>query len=391
MAQALKLDTKPKLARFGRAQLAADIAPVADMPKGKPGVINGVSIITKGEALGHCAWIDDVMLSQVLDATNAAPRGIKSRFTHPGMCSDGLGKHLGRVINAQLSGDSVTGDLQFAKSAYTSPEGNLAQYVTDLVNEDPAAAGLSIAFDRDYKAEVEFALANGATMAENDDGYPYLDMSGFKSPDELNVNNYPHVRLSQLRAVDVVDEPAANPNGMFDSNPIARDADKALAYMLGLSKDKPAEVLFGVHIDRASEFFTRFLTTRKLKIVNAEFNEDSSVKTDDQLPVPVGGGKDAPLTRDEFTAELGKYVAKFGAVNGAQWFGEGKTFEQALELHIEALSKDKEALSAQVAELTGKLSAVSIGTEPLAIAGLSAERPLPKTISEAKALASKTK
>ncbi len=386
-----KLNTKSKLSRFGRAQLT-EAMPVVDVPQGKPGVIKNVSVISKGEALGHFAWIDDEMLSQVNAAFASAPKGIKSRFTHPGMCSDGLGKHLGRVTNAQLTGSSVTGDLNFAKSAYASPDGNLAQYVTDLVNDDPQAAGLSISFERDYKAEMEFALTNGAMIVDGEDG-PELDMSGFKSPDEANVNNYPHVRLAELRAVDVVDEPAANPNGMFDSNPVARDADKAMAFMLGLSKDKPAEVLFGVNVDRASEFVTRFLANRKLKIVDAEFTAEKmeGAKPDVQLPILEVVSKDAPPSLDSFKAELGKYVAKFGAENGTKWFSDGKTFEQALELHIEILGKDKDTLAAQVKDLTERLSAVSVGTEPLPIAGLSAEKKLPTSISEAISLSSKTK
>ncbi|AMV16591.1 hypothetical protein [Planctomyces sp. SH-PL14] len=47
------------------------------------GLIEGVSLITEGEALGHEAWIDSVFAQQVADALNASEKGVKSRFTIP--------------------------------------------------------------------------------------------------------------------------------------------------------------------------------------------------------------------------------------------------------------------------------------------------------------------
>src|SRR4051794_20449658 len=75
------------------------------------GLIRGVSVITKGEALGHGLWIDDTALEQVASAINSQQFGIKSRFTHPSMSGDGLGKMTGRVMGpAEVDGDQVFAD-----------------------------------------------------------------------------------------------------------------------------------------------------------------------------------------------------------------------------------------------------------------------------------------
>lgn len=343
----IDLTTAPKGTRFARAA-KPDKAPTLQEKKGMfgAGLIEGVSVITVGEALGHDLWIDAEFLNQTAKAIQAAgDRGVKSRFTHPGMSSDGLGKHLGRINNARVEGNQVIGDLHFSDSAHKTPDGDLAEYVNSLVSEDPNAAGLSIVFMRDRNAESQFMLANGAEL----DG-SWLDTSGFKSPDPNNKDNYPHARLAELRAADLVDEPAANPDGMFDSMPIAREADKALAFALGLSEEKPTAELFGVDVDRASAFVGRFLSSRGLSIVT---KQPESQK-------PQAEGQSQP-TREQFTAELSKFTTKFGAENGVKWFNEGKTYEQGLELHGEALAVQLKAANDKAAELQSKFDSLELG------------------------------
>ena len=72
------------------------------------GVIRGTSVITIGEALGHDLWVDQTFLEQVAHAINeTGDRGLKSRFTHPGVSGDALGTYLGRHRDAENVGDSV--------------------------------------------------------------------------------------------------------------------------------------------------------------------------------------------------------------------------------------------------------------------------------------------
>ena len=389
----LKLDTKPKFERFERAS-TSDAKPKVEAKGGmfNAGILRDVVVLSRGEALGHDLWIDSVMLSDTMNWLNAQPKGIKSRFTHPGMSSDGLGKMLGRIHDARMRGDSVIADLSFTESSHDTPDGDLANYVTLLVTEDPEAAGLSIVFDRDRLAEQRFLMDNGATIEEDDDwGGSYIDTSEWKSPDPDNVEGYPHARLKELRAADVVDEPASNPDGMFSTTPVVRDADQFLAFALGLSNEKPADQIFGVSIDRASEFMTRFLSTRGLSIVSTTTTTADPVDQADDASNPPAtppvAKPDEPTTpptievvneqlssRAAFNAELSKFTAKFGAENGTQWFTQGKTFEEALSLHCDALNAANEELGAKLKDTQERLSQVSVGVkEPFATAGLSAE------------------
>ncbi|MGN6543774.1 MAG: hypothetical protein ACTHK7_01910 [Aureliella sp.] len=345
MTKRIDLKTKPRMLRTGRAK--SDSKPAVDMTGGMfgAGIIRDVSVITTGEALGHELWIDQEFLQQTASAIQAAgDRGVKSRFTHPGMSSDGLGRHLGRINNARVEGNQVKGDLHFATSAHSTPDGDLAEYVASLVSEDATAAGLSIVFMRDRNAESQFMLANGAKF----DGR-YLDASGYKSPDPANTDNYPHARLGELRAADLVDEPAANPDGMFDSMPIAREADKALAYALGLTSEKPSAEMFGVNSERAAAFVTRFLSTRGLEVTTKQSAETT---TD---PKPEG------KTREQFSAELKKFTDRFGAENGVKWFNEDKSYSDALELHCDALGQQVKDGQKKIEELEAKFKSLELG------------------------------
>ncbi len=388
----LKLDQKPKFERFERAS-TGDAKPKIEKTGGMfdAGILRDVVVLSRGEALGHDLWIDSVMLTDTMTWINSTQGGIKSRFTHPGMSSDGLGKMLGRIDNARMRGDSVIADLSFTESSHQTPDGDLAQYVTLLVTEDPTAAGLSIVFDRDRLAEQKFLLDNGATIEEDEDWGSYICMDEFVSPDEKNVEGYPHARLKELRAADVVDEPASNPDGMFSTTPIVRDADASLSYLLGLSTEKPVDQLFGVSIDRAQEFFTRFMSTKGLSIVSTTTTSadpvdkaddatnspatEPATKPDEPTTQPATGVVDEQLSsRAAFNAELGKFTTKFGFENGTKWFTEGKSFEEALSLHCDALAKANEELGAKLKDSQERLSQVTIGVkEPLATAGLSAE------------------
>jgi len=88
------------------------------------------------------------------------PAGIKSRFTHPTLSSDGLGKYLGRSLNPRIDGDVVRADLRLDESSFNTPHGNLGGYVMSLAKNDPEAFSSSLVlqaeqiFDRDDKGRI---------------------------------------------------------------------------------------------------------------------------------------------------------------------------------------------------------------------------------------------
>lgn len=365
------LESAPRYFRgtIARGLAAGDDGPMIDRDGGmfSAGVIRGFAVITRGEALGHGAWIDDEFLRQT-SAALAGSDGMRVRFTHPGMSSDGLGRKLGRAVFAGRDGDIVRADLHFSKTSHTTPEGDLAEYVMSLADEDPEQFGASIVYEYDYHAEREHWHA-----------HVNPETGEFESPDPLNKKNLPHARLSNLRAVDIVDEPAANPGGMFHASEIPAEADVLMAYALGLSDDKPGTLL-GIDPDRLRGFASRFMSYRGLAVVETKglgMPKLSDAPPTEQTTEPAdqddGTAATEPETAPETPAEPegetnqdgeplaeetptepadseAEYRAKFNAelqrftaldpVEGPKWFADGLSYEAAQGKLIEKLRGD---------------------------------------------------
>lgn len=362
------------------------------------GIIRGCAVITRGEALGHGMWCDRVFLTQVATAIELSGEGLKARFTHPGLSGDGLGKFIGRFFNASVDGDIVRADLHLAQSATDTPDGDLAGYVLQLAAEDPAAFGTSIVFQHDPETEEQFVEANG--------GY-----EKWLSPDPDNVQNYYHCRLGELLACDAVDEPAANPGGLFHrAQEIPQGAEALLNFALGLSAEKPAGTCFDVDPDRAAAFVTRYLARHNLAITKKEAivpkktaaaaketqlvdqsaldeavdtatDATDEAKTDESTSVPAP----AAQTEEEKPAdEAGKseetqaaaktgqdFLEAFGD-RGGVLFAQGKSFEEAQQIVLQETREENDRLKADNAKLKKSLGdlrgdePVSSGAEPTA-------------------------
>lgn len=325
------------------------------------GIIRGFAVITRGEALGHGVWIDSDFLTAVTKSMNEGG-GSRVRFTHPGMSSDGLGKKLGKAKNATLDGDVVRADLHFSKASHATPDGDLATYTMDLAEEDPELFGASIVYEYDYHAEREHYHA-----------HVNKETGEFESPDPLNTKNLPHARLAELRAVDVVDEPAANPSGMFHVTEIPAEATALMRYAFELTDDRPDLFEFAnVHPDRLRGFASRFLSNHKEEIMSKlsepatppaettpapetppatpapeEKPAESKPAEGEQKPAetPAEGKPADPAA--EFAAQKSKFTAKFGAVDGCEYLAAGLSYEQACEKHIDKLSAANKTLSEQ--------------------------------------------
>lgn len=338
------------------------------------GLIRGAAIITTGvEALGHDYWIDKGFGEQVARKIFAAGKqGVKARFTHPGLSADGLGTFLGRFkrppgatsFHDLIDGDTVRADLHIVDSAHGTPDGDLAGYVLNLAEEDPGAFGTSIVFKHDQAAEKKFRKLN------SHDGE-------FVSPDDRNLNNYPHARLAELRAIDAVDSPAANPDGLFHRQTTAHQAEGLIAYALGLESEPPAECAFSdiVAPARVAGFVSKFLDRRGLTLAPASTKKGQAMAKDK------ANDHNEELTDRE---QLKAYMAEFGAADGATWFADGKTWDECCELRdrqtieqrdqqISDLTEQLEQRDAKIAELSekveqlqGTLAAVELGeTNPV--------------------------
>ena len=262
----------------------------------KAGLIRSMSMVTRGEALGHGLWLDSEFIAQVSAAAQASPKGVKARFTHPSLSGDGLGTFLGRIQFDREQDGRVLGHLHLSQAAHRSPDGDLGSYVMDLAEEDPSAFGASIVFDWDWPAMEQLLLDNGAQYVDDPDYGRYLDLTEFVSPDPDNTDNLPHARLKELRACDVVDSPAANPDGLFHrEQQFAQEADALASFALGLSSSPPALASLSVHPDRVKGFCQRFLESHGLQIVRKE-TAAGEAQGSTPIATPLNGG---PQQTDE--------------------------------------------------------------------------------------------
>jgi hypothetical protein len=130
------------------------------------GVIKGYVVAQRGpfksEGRGE---FDDASLLSIVALMNAKPQGTKSRFGHPGMSDDGLGKFLGRSKDARIDGDRVRADLHLNPASRTTPHGDLGGHVMDLAESDPDALSSSLVLQVDR----EWRLASDGKSRKTDD------------------------------------------------------------------------------------------------------------------------------------------------------------------------------------------------------------------------------
>ena len=138
------------------------------------GIISGVSLITMGNARGHNLEVDETTLNQLkLSLDNTAEPGIKAKLNH----RTGVEAVFGYIKNFHVVGNKLTGDLHMLK-AHKDYNQTMEQIKTL-----PKQIGLSVAFQGDKEP--------GA------DGKVYA-------------------RCKRIVSVDLVADPAANPDGMFE-------------------------------------------------------------------------------------------------------------------------------------------------------------------------------
>ena len=222
-------------------------APVSSVDREK-GIIQGVTIAQVGPAKGHNGFIDRTFLLQIVDNATARTAGIKARFGHPNMCSTALGTYLGRFKNYTYSGDKVKADLYLDETAKSTPSGDLFTYVLDMAEKNPDMFGASIAFE----------TADNEIIFEEVDGRQ-IEKSFF--------------RLKELRATDIVDEPAAT-NGLFSAsgNFMLSGIEAFPAIATRFLDENPAilELIFSKP-ETITEFLTNYIT-------NSDMNLSAKIK-----------------------------------------------------------------------------------------------------------------
>jgi hypothetical protein len=173
-----------KLSSFGRIASKQKIDKDA-------GIIHGVSVISKGEALGHELVIDSKTLTQVAELASQFSDGLKVRLNHPEGKGGTVQSIVGALKNFRVDGSQVRADLHLLKSDENYDK------IFELAETQPENFGLSIVFSGKSETEDDLKLA----------------------------------RCTEIYACDLVDTPAANPTGLFSKPEITMS--KTIKYAKG--------------------------------------------------------------------------------------------------------------------------------------------------------------
>lgn len=229
--------------------------------------ILGAKVIQLGEINDSRQFtVDETTLDQVVEIASQPNKGLKARFNHPNASGDSLGTYVGRWTNFRRVEDAVLADLQIAEAAASSPRGDLRAYILDLAEEDPEAFGVSLA-TRLHREQME------------------------RERSEAGIEP---LRFRQLRAADVVDDPAATRGGLFDSSDVA-DLPEQLTFLLDTHF---AGASPGAIRQRFESFLSRYFFARGMSM--ADPKHPSTAPRDDHAPAT---DPPAPHARDNPPAE----------------------------------------------------------------------------------------
>lgn len=315
------------------------------------GIIYGISAMQVGPALGHGCACDAITIGMVVALGQAAPAGIKARFTHPGMCADGLGTYLGRMRDFRIEGDKAVADLHLDDSSAKTPNGDLREYVLTLAETDPTACGMSVVVECD----TAWVLPDGTEIPSDQ---PLPDTV---APADVGE---PMLRPSKLCAVDLVDEPAANAGGLFAARSTSLDAAEAFTLL------DQARAHYRLSTADLSAFFARYLAARPdpspAGLPPAAPETAMAITPARLLELSQAHPAHHDLILTSFAA--GKDEADImGQIRDAQAVALGQKADQlATELATtrEALSASEANRLAEVAKLTSKLTALSAHLPP---------------------------
>jgi hypothetical protein len=301
------------------------------------GIIHGVTIAQIGPAKGHGGFIDRTFLLQIVDNAASKTAGIKARFGHPNMCSQALGTYLGRFKNYSYLGDKVNADLYLDDTARSTPGGDLFTYILDMAVKNPDMFGASIVFE----------IADSVFIKE--------DLDGKEVEKE-------YFRLKDLRATDIVDEPAAT-DGLFSIRLGGAEAFPAIATQFLDENPEILELIFSKP-DSITEFLSNYITNSKMNLSEkikqnfASFLAAFSVQAVEDPLLPVPAEQDNTLNT-LFEALCTSYPESFMDVKDFTQLQKAESITLFLESQASknaSLTESFEALQAEINGIKTELS-----------------------------------
>jgi len=164
------------------------------------GVIRGVSVITSGvQARGHNLEVDETTLLQMLDCAQKKGK-VKVKWNH----RTGADAINGNLRNFRLDDGKLKADWHLLKSHPSYA------HALELAKEMPEEVGLSASFGGLSE------LQDGTKVHEPDatTKHQYVVKNGLRLPCPAGKQ---FARCTNLVSVDLVADPAANPNGLFEA------------------------------------------------------------------------------------------------------------------------------------------------------------------------------
>ena len=260
-------------------------------------IIEGVSVISVGEAKGHGLFVDATTLQEVKACAESYAGGVKVNLDH----GAGIKDIVGFCDNFRIIGDKLVADLNLLQNA------EKRAYVLEIAEKLPDTFGISIAFSGPVRE------INGKRFAS----------------------------CTELYSADLVQTPAANPTGLFSFQAVDKISHQMEDATIEIEpKEKEDEISIADIVSRLAALETAFSDYKKKM---EEMPEEKSEEMAEEEKKD-----DAALSR--FEAKLDQIISNFGAapMKGSPAVEEKK--EQPLDL--------KAIIDAKTSELGSRTAAI---------------------------------
>jgi hypothetical protein len=225
-------------------------------------IIEGVSIISVGEAKGHGLFVDDITLQEVKACAESYAGGVKVNLDH----GAGIKDIVGFCDNFRIVGEKLVADLNLLETA------EKRAYVLEIATRMPDTFGISIAFSGPVRER------DGRSFAS----------------------------CTELYSADLVQTPAANPTGLFSFT--AKSVDTSAKEMIDdknkMEDEAEDTVSIADIVERLSALETAFGDYKKKM---EEMPEDEEKMED----APMVEEKDSEMSK--LSAKLDLIISNFGS------------------------------------------------------------------------------
>jgi hypothetical protein len=219
-------------------------------------IIEGVSIISVGEAKGHGLFVDATTLQEVKACAESYAGGVKVNLDH----GAGIKDIVGFCDNFRIIGDKLVADLNLLQNA------EKRAYVLEIAEKLPDTFGISIAFSG-----------------------PVREVGGKR-----------FASCTELYSADLVQTPAANPTGLFSFEAVDKISHQMEDATIEI-EPKEDEISIADIVSRLAALETAFGDYKNKMEEMPEKEEEMAEEKKD----------DAALSR--FESKLDQIISNFGA------------------------------------------------------------------------------